>query len=64
MKINENEKSDSQIYKVLQLQFQNPIKGDWASTCLQDINDLEMERTLEEIKTVYLFKFKRLLKNI
>ena len=57
-----NEKPDSQIYKVLQLQFQNPIKGDWASTCLQDIKDLEMDITLEEIKTVSLFKFKRLLK--
>ena len=57
-----NENPDSQIYKVLQLQFQNPIKGDWASTCLQDIKDLEMDITLEEIKTVSLFKFKRLLK--
>ena len=57
-----NEKPDSQINQVWQIQIQNPIKGDWASTCLQDIKDLEMDITLEEIKTVSLFKFKRLLK--
>jgi hypothetical protein len=29
-----NEKPDSLIYKFLQLQIENPTRGDWASSCI------------------------------
>ena len=44
------ESQESLIYKFLILQLQNPTKGDWASTCIQDLKDLEICLTFEEIK--------------
>ena len=46
------ENPGSQIYKFLELQFQNPTKGDWASSCAQDLEDLEIQLSVEEIKSL------------
>ena len=44
------EKSDSMINRFLNLQFDKPTKGDWASSCIKDLSDLKINMTLEEIK--------------
>ena len=47
-----HEKPDSMIHKFLNLQFKNPSKGDWASTCLQDLKDLKLNLSVEDIKLI------------
>ena len=39
------------------------MKGDWVSTCLSDLLELEIKETLEEIKSMSAYKFKNLLKS-
>ena len=51
----------SLIYKFLSLQFKYPVRGDWASSCLQDLKLLEIETTNEEIKEMKRNKFISLL---
>ena len=47
----------SLIYKFLSLQFEYPSRGDWASSCLQDIKFLEIEKTIQEIREMNRKKF-------
>ena len=47
----------SLIYKFLSLQFNYPSRGDWASSCLQDIKFLEIEKTIQEIREMNRNKF-------
>ena len=56
-----NEKPESKIYQFLQLQFQNPTRGDWGSTCLKDLEYLQIKMSLDEIKAVTVNKFKGML---
>ena len=57
------EKKSSQIYRFFELQLKNPIKGDWVSTCLNDLSELEIKETLEEINEMSAYRFKKLLKS-
>ena len=50
------------ISKFLQLQLEQPTKGDWASTCLFDLKELQMNLTLEDIKLISEQKFRNMLK--
>ena len=45
-----DENEDSNLLKMLKLQLESPTKGDWASTCLKDLNELNLNFTLEDIK--------------
>ena len=49
-------------YLLYMLQFENPLKGDWASLCLQDLKDLGIDLTLEEIRIISKHKYKELIK--
>ena len=53
---------ESLISKFLQLQLEQPTKGDWASTCLYDLKELQMNLTLEDIKLISEQKFRNMLK--
>ena len=53
---------DSQLKKFLNLQFEKPTKGDWASTCLKDLGDLKISLSLEEIRQMSKYKFSNILK--
>ena len=53
---------NSQIYRFFELQLKNPVKGDWVSTCLTDLFELEIKETLEEIENMSAYKFKNLVK--
>ena len=54
---------DSLIYKFVQLQLQFKTKGDWASTCLLDLEKLHISESLEEIKLMTKNKFRNMLKS-
>ena len=44
------------------LQFEKPSKGDWASSCIQDLEDLKIDLTLEEIRIISKYTYKELIK--
>ena len=52
----------SMVYKFFHLQLNQPVKGDWVSTCLGDLKKLKIFETLEEIKIMSENKFSQLLK--
>ena len=56
------ESQESLIYKFLELQFQNPTKGDWVSSCKQDLKDLEIDSTIEELKKMSKYQFSKIVK--
>ena len=56
------EKESSTIKKFLMLQFETPTKGDWASSCIQDLKDLKIDLTLEEIRTISKYTYRELIK--
>ena len=57
-----NEDENSMIYKVLQLQLKHPTKGDWASTCVDNLKQLEIEASFQDIKIMKMSKFEQILK--
>ena len=56
------EDEDSSLKKFLMLQLQEPSKGDWASTCMSDLKELNITQTFEEIKLMTKYKFSKMLK--
>ena len=56
-----HEKPTSMIYKFLKLQFQNPTKGDWASSCVKALEYLEIRMSLTEIEYLSVNQFKKIL---
>ena len=57
-----NQSEESMIVKFFKLQIESPVKGDWAATCLENLNYLQIEESLEEIKEMSDHKYKRILK--
>jgi hypothetical protein len=57
-----HEDDNSMINRVFQLQVKNPTKGDWASSCIADLKQLEITESFQEIKTMKLSKYERILK--
>ena len=53
---------ESNLQKMLKLQIENPTKGDWAPTCLNVIQELNLEMSFEEIKFMTKQKFTNILK--
>ena len=53
---------ESVLKKFFNLQFEQKTKGDWVSTCLNDLKDLGVNETLEEIKNMNKNKFRNMLK--
>ena len=53
---------DSTISKMLELQFENPTPGDWASTCLNDLQYIDLNITKEEIRNIPKQNFLKILK--
>ena len=46
-----NEDKNSQLYRFFKLQMNNPVKGDWVTTCMNDLKELKINLTLEEKST-------------
>ena len=53
---------DSTISKLFKLQLEKPKKGDWASSCQTDIQNIKLEMTLKEIKAITKIKYKTIVK--
>ena len=53
---------DSTILKFFNLQLEQPTRGDWAATCMQDLKDLYIEESLSEIKLMSKNKFSKLIR--
>ena len=56
------EKEDSTIRKFLMLQFEQPSKGDWASSCTQDLEELGINLSLEDIRKISKYTYRKLIK--
>ena len=57
-----NEDKSSMISKFFYLQLKQPTRGDWVSRCQQDLKELEISETLEEIEMMTKGRFNRILK--
>ena len=58
-----NQEDSSMIKKFFKLQLGQPTRGDWASTCLSNLQYLQVNESLEEIEKMTKNKFKRILSN-
>ena len=56
------EKPESVIQRFFNLQLKNPTKGDWASSCQQDLKELEINLSMQEIKSITKSKFTKIIK--
>ena len=54
---------DSMLFKVLNAQIEAPVKGDWVHLVKQDILDLKLDLTIENIATMSKHQLKWLLKS-
>ena len=52
----------SNIRKMLNLQFEKPSSGDWASTCMRDLQYINLEISIEEIREISKQKYLEILK--
>jgi hypothetical protein len=57
-----NQDEESMIYKCFMLQVENPVKGDWASSCMKNLKDLDINLSLEEIKVISPYKYTQLVR--
>ena len=57
-----SEDEESLIRKFFFLQLEKPTKGDWASSCLKDLRELEISLSLKKIEEMPYTRFKILLK--
>ena len=53
---------ESSINKMLKLQLEQPTIGDWASTCSKDLEYINVNLTLDEIKKIPKQKYTSILK--
>ena len=54
--------SESLIFRMLKLQLEKPTRGDWASSCLKDIENIKLKLTFEQIKSMKKEKYKSMVK--
>ena len=57
-----DEEEDSMISKFFHLQVENPVKGDWASSCSSTLKKLDINLSLEDIKQMSVNIFSCLVK--
>ena len=53
---------ESSINKMLKLQLEQPTTGDWASTCLKDLEYINVNLTIDEIRKISKPKYTSILK--
>ena len=57
-----HEEDESLLSKFFWLQIESPTKGDWASTCLDDLRKLRITDKLKDIKLMSKNQFTKMLK--
>ena len=50
------------IHKFFSVQFESSGKGDWTTMCTDNLQDLNITNSLEEIKQMSPYQFKKILK--
>ena len=53
---------DSTVSKFFYLQLEIPTRGDWASTCMKDMNELDIQESIAGIKQLTKKQFPQILK--
>ena len=56
-----HEKPNSTLYRFIKLQFENQRRGDWVSSCLSDLEYLEIKISLNELESMNMREFKKIL---
>ena len=59
-----NQDEDSLLQKFFLLQLKKRSKGDWAWTCIQDLKELNISESLDEIKQMTLYRLTKLERNV
>ena len=57
-----NQEAESLIFKLLHLQIENPKRGDWASSCVKNLQDLNIHLSFSEIKEMSVNKYTAIVK--
>ena len=57
-----SQEEDSMIRKFFQLQVENPVRGDWASSCLKNLKKLDIDLTFKQIKEMSELEYTKLVK--
>ena len=57
-----NQEDDSLLCNFFKLQLEKPTRGDWASMCKRDMNELDIQMTFDEIKEISINKFSAIVK--
>ena len=50
------------LYKFYETQWKHPVKDDWTSQVQKDMEDLDVDMSLEEIKLKSEYSFKKYIK--
>ena len=53
------EKSDSLLYKCFKAQSEHPVKGDWVEKIKKDIDEVNLDIPLDEIKVMSTEAYKQ-----
>ena len=53
---------ESSLSKFFKAQLESPTRNDWASTCIDDLKQLEIYESFEDIQKMSKFKFNKILK--
>ena len=53
---------ESNIYRMLILQLEKPTRGDWASSCMKGLENVNLKLTLNEIKSMKKKEHAKILK--
>ena len=56
-----NQSEDSMINKFYQLQLESSAKGDWTTMCMNDLKNLEIGESLDDIKNMSIYSFKKMI---
>ena len=57
-----NQNQDSMIFKFLKIQLESLVKGDWTTTCKENLIELDIEESFEDIQKMSITRYKNLLK--
>ena len=57
-----NENSESMIFRFIMVQHKHPTRGDWVSSCLNDLRYLNINLSLEEIQLMRKTEFRNIMK--
>ena len=57
-----NQDKDSLIYRIFEAQVRNPSKNDWSETVKQDLEELGIENTFSQIKSLQQDKFRSVVR--